>query len=38
MSAEGRAKIVAAQQQRWAKVRRVKKTAAKAALAVSAGE
>jgi hypothetical protein len=35
MSAEGRAKIAAAQQKRWAKVRRAKKKAAKAALAVS---
>jgi uncharacterized protein YbaP (TraB family) len=36
MSDEGRAKIAAAQQKRWAKVRRAKKKAAKAALAVSA--
>jgi len=32
MSDEGRAKIAAAQQKRWAKVRRAKKKAAKAAL------
>ncbi len=38
MSAEGRAKIAAAQQKRWAKVRRAKKKAAKAALVVSAAE
>ena len=33
MSDEGRAKIAAAQQKRWAKVRRAKKKAAKAAIA-----
>jgi hypothetical protein len=33
MSDEGRAKIAAAQQERWAKVRRAKKKAAKAAKA-----
>jgi hypothetical protein len=33
MSDEGRAKIAAAQQKRWAKVRRAKKKAAKAAKA-----
>ena len=38
MSDEGRAKIAAAQQKRWAKVRRAKKKAAKAALAVSAAK
>lgn len=41
MSAEGRAKIVAAQQKRWAKVKREKSKAAKAAktaLALSAGK
>jgi hypothetical protein len=38
MSAEGRAKIAAAQQKRWAKVRRAKKKAAKAALAISAAK
>ena len=38
MSDEGRAKIAAAQQKRWAKVRRAKKKAAKAALAVPAAE
>jgi uncharacterized protein YbaP (TraB family) len=38
MSEEGRAKIAAAQQKRWAKVRRAKKKAAKAALAVSAAK
>jgi hypothetical protein len=41
MSAEGRAKIAAAQQRRWAKVKREKNKAAKAAkaaLAVSAAE
>jgi hypothetical protein len=32
MSAEGRARIAAAQQKRWAKVKREKKKAAKAAL------
>jgi hypothetical protein len=36
MSDEGRAKIAAAQQKRWAKVRREKKKAAKAALFVPA--
>ncbi|MGD0941392.1 MAG: hypothetical protein ABR905_16955 [Terracidiphilus sp.] len=36
MSDEGRAKIAAAQQKRWAKVRRAKKKAAKAALVASA--
>jgi hypothetical protein len=35
MSDEGRAKIAAAQQKRWAKVRREKNKAAKAALAVA---
>jgi hypothetical protein len=35
MSDEGRAKIAAAQQKRWAKVKRAKKKAAKAALAVA---
>ncbi|MGD0940597.1 MAG: hypothetical protein ABR905_12910 [Terracidiphilus sp.] len=35
MSDEGRAKIAAAQQKRWAKVRRAKKKAAKSALAAS---
>ena len=38
MSDEGRARIAAAQQIRWAKVRRAKKKAAKAALAVPAAE
>jgi hypothetical protein len=38
MSDEGRAKIAAAQQKRWAKVRRAKKKAAKAALFVPAAE
>ena len=38
MSDEGRAKIAAAQQKRWAKVRRAKKKASKAALAVSAAK
>jgi len=41
MSAEGRAKIVAAQQKRWAKVKREKSKAAKAArtaLALPAGK
>lgn len=38
MSEEGRAKIATAQQKRWAKVRRAKKKAAKAALAVSAAK
>jgi hypothetical protein len=38
MSEEGRAKIAAAQQKRWAKIRRAKKKAAKAALAVPAAE
>jgi hypothetical protein len=36
MSDESRAKIAAAQQKRWAKVRRAKKKAAKAALVVPA--
>jgi hypothetical protein len=36
MSDEGRAKIAAAQQKRWAKIKREKKKAAKAALAVPA--
>jgi hypothetical protein len=36
MSDEGRARIAAAQQKRWAKVRREKKKAAKAALVVAA--
>jgi hypothetical protein len=36
MSDEGRAKIAAAQQKRWAKVRREKKKAAKAALSARA--
>ena len=36
MSDESRAKIAAAQQKRWAKIRRAKKKAAKAALAVPA--
>jgi hypothetical protein len=36
MSDETRAKIAAAQQKRWAKVRREKKKAAKAALVVPA--
>jgi len=36
MSDESRARIAAAQQKRWAKVRRAKKKAAKAALAGSA--
>jgi hypothetical protein len=36
MSDEGRARIAAAQQKRWAKVRREKNKAAKAALAVPA--
>jgi len=38
MSDEGRAKIAAAQQKRWAKVRRAKKKAAKAALVAPAAE
>jgi hypothetical protein len=38
MSDEGRAKISAAQQKRWAKVRRAKNKAAKAALSVPAAE
>jgi uncharacterized protein YbaP (TraB family) len=38
MSEEGRAKIAAAQQKRWAKIRRAKKKAAKAALAAPAAE
>jgi hypothetical protein len=38
MSDESRAKIAAAQQKRWAKVRRAKKKAAKAALVVPAAE
>jgi hypothetical protein len=38
MSDEGRAKIAAAQQKRWAKVRREKKKAAKAAQVVPAAE
>jgi uncharacterized protein YbaP (TraB family) len=38
MSDEGRAKIAAAQQKRWAKVRRAKKKASKAALAVTAAK
>jgi outer membrane receptor for monomeric catechols len=38
MSEEGRAKIAAAQQKRWAKIRRAKKKAAKAALVVPAAE
>ena len=38
MSADGRARIAAAQQKRWAKIRREKKKAAKAALAGSAAK
>jgi hypothetical protein len=38
MSDKSRAKIAAAQQKRWAKVRRAKKKAAKAALAVPTAE
>ena len=38
MSDESRAKIAAAQQKRWAKVRRAKKKAAKAALVAPAAE
>jgi hypothetical protein len=38
ISDESRAKMAAAQQKRWAKIRRAKKKAAKAALAVSAAE
>jgi len=38
VSDESRAKMAAAQQKRWAKVRRAKKKAAKAALAVSAAK
>jgi hypothetical protein len=38
ISDEGRAKIAAAQQKRWAKIKREKKKAAKAALAVPAAE
>ena len=38
MSDESRAKIAAAQQKRWAKVKREKNKAAKAALAVSAAK
>ena len=38
MSDESRAKIAAAQQKRWAKIRRAKKKAAKAALGVSAAK
>ena len=38
MSDEARAKMAAAQQKRWAKVRRAKKKAAKAALAVPPAE
>jgi hypothetical protein len=38
MSDEGRAKIAAAQQKRWAKVKREKKKAAKAALAAAAAK
>ena len=36
MSDEGRARIAAAQQKRWAKIKRAKKKAAKAALAAPA--
>jgi hypothetical protein len=38
VSDESRAKIAAAQQKRWAKIRRTKKKAAKAALVVPAAE
>jgi uncharacterized protein YbaP (TraB family) len=38
LSDEGRAKMAAAQQKRWAKFRRAKKKAAKAALAAPAAE
>jgi hypothetical protein len=38
MSDESRAKIAAAQQKRWAKIRRAKKKAAKSALVVPAAE
>ena len=38
MSDEGRARIVAAQQKRWARVKREKNKAAKAALAVPAAK
>jgi hypothetical protein len=38
MSDEGRARIAAAQQKRWAKVRRAKKKAAKAALVATAAK
>jgi hypothetical protein len=38
MSDEGRARIAAAQQKRWAKVRRAKKKAAKASLAAAAAK
>jgi hypothetical protein len=38
MSDEGRARIAAAQQKRWAKIKRAKKKAAKAALVTPAAE